>query len=155
MGTYLARRPREDDVVEKQLTGYVPGGFDMFHIGHLNVLRASRERCDRLVVGVATDEALFEMKGRTPVIPHLERLEIVSQLKFVDAVVPDVSQDKRVAWRRVQFDVLFKGVDWAGTPKGERLEKEMSEVGARVVYLPYTDRTSSTMLREFLSAAIG
>lgn len=134
--------------------GYVPGGFDMFHIGHLNILRAARERCDRLVVGVATDEALVEMKGRPPVVPHAERMEILSSLRFVDAVVPDVAADKRVAWRTHPFDVLFKGTDWLGTPKGDRLEAELREVGADVVYLPYTPSTSSTMLRAFLTNAL-
>ncbi len=134
--------------------GYVPGGFDMFHIGHLNILRAARARCDRLVVGVATDEALLAMKGRAPVVPHAERMEILSSLRFVDAVVPDVSADKRVAWRANPFDVLFKGTDWLGTPKGERLEAQLSEVGATVVYLPYTPSTSSTMLRAFLTSAL-
>lgn len=134
--------------------GYVPGGFDMFHIGHLNILRAARARCRRLVVGVATDEALAAMKGRAPVVPHAERTEIVASLRFVDAVVPDVDQDKRVAWRAVRFDVLFKGTDWLGTAKGQRLEAEMREVGARVVYLPYTPSTSSTMLRAFLATEV-
>jgi len=134
--------------------GYVPGGFDMFHIGHLNILRAARARCRRLVVGVTTDEALAAMKGRDPVVPHPERMEIVASLRFVDAVVPDVDQDKRVAWRAVRFHVLFKGTDWLGTAKGERLEAEMREVGARVVYLPYTPSTSSTMLRAFLAAEV-
>lgn len=134
--------------------GYVPGGFDMFHIGHLNILRAARARCDRLVVGVATDEALVAMKGRPPVVPHAERMEIVSSLRFVDDVVPDLAADKRIAWRAHRFDVLFKGTDWLGTPKGDQLEAELGEVGARVVYLPYTPSTSSTMLRAFLTEAL-
>ncbi|GAA4422130.1 adenylyltransferase/cytidyltransferase family protein [Georgenia halophila] len=134
--------------------GYVPGGFDMFHIGHLNILRAARARCDRLVVGVATDDSLVAMKGRLPVVPHAERLEIVSSLRFVDDVVPDLGADKRLAWRANRFDVLFKGDDWLGTAKGDRLEAEMWEVGARVIYLPYTPSTSSTMLRAFLAEAL-
>ena len=138
---------------ENQVAGYVPGGFDLFHIGHLNILRASRSRCDRLIVGVATDEALAVMKGKAPVIPHAERMDIVSSLRFVDEVVADTSQDKRIAWRSQPFDVLFKGTDWAGTPKGYRLEAEMAQVGAVVVYLPYTPSTSSTMLRGFLTDA--
>jgi glycerol-3-phosphate cytidylyltransferase len=138
----------------EQVRGYVPGGFDMFHIGHLNILRAARERCDHLIVGVATDEALVAMKGRPPVVPHRERMEIVSSLRFVDAVVPDTDRDKRVAWRTNRFDVLFKGTDWLGTPKGDLLEAQMLEVGATVVYLPYTPTTSSTMLRTFLATAI-
>lgn len=137
-----------------QIVGYVPGGFDMLHIGHLNILRAARERCGRLVVGVATDESLMKMKGRYPVIPHQERMEIVAQLRFVDDVVTDYSVDKRAAWRAHPFDVLFKGDDWRGTEKGDRLEAQLAEVGARVVYLPYTRSTSSTMLRQFLTTTI-
>lgn len=134
-----------------QTVGYVPGAFDMLHIGHIRILKAARERCDVLVVGVTTDEAVTAMKGRVPVIPHSERMEILRCLSFVDEVVPDLSKDKRVAWSGRHFDVLFKGTDWAGTPKGERLEAEMAEVGARVVYLPYTEWTSSTLLRSFIT----
>lgn len=139
---------------DREVVGYVPGGFDMFHVGHLNILKASRARCDRLIVGVASDEALMVMKGRPPVIPHQERMEIIASVGFVDDVVTDVSQDKRIAWRHHPFDVLFKGDDWKGTVKGDRLEAEMAEVGARVDYLPYTPWTSSTMLREFLKAYV-
>jgi glycerol-3-phosphate cytidylyltransferase len=139
---------------DREIVGYVPGGFDMFHVGHLNILKASRARCDRLIVGVATDEALVAMKGRPPVIPHQERMEIIASVGFVDDVVTDRSQDKRIAWRHHPFDILFKGDDWKGTAKGSRLEAEMAEVGARVVYLPYTPWTSSTMLREFLTAYV-
>jgi glycerol-3-phosphate cytidylyltransferase len=135
-------------------TGYVPGGFDLFHIGHLNILRAARERCTRLIVGVATDESLIAMKGRAPVIPFAERLDIVGSLSIVDEAVADHAQDKRVAWRQHPFDVLFKGSDWQGTVKGDLLELEMAEVGARVEYFPYTERTSSTMLRSFIAASL-
>lgn len=131
--------------------GYVPGGFDMLHVGHINVLIAARDLCDYLVVGVATDESLRRMKGRPPVIPHVERMRLVGALRIVDEVVPDFDQDKRLAWRNRHFDVLFKGDDWKGTPKGKRLEEEMREVGAEVVYLPYTHSTSSTILRCFLA----
>lgn len=124
----------------------------MLHVGHLNILRAARERCDYLIVGVATDEALIAMKGRPPVVPHQERMEMVASLRFVDQVVADLSQDKRVAWQSHPFNVLFKGDDWLGTPKGERLEAEMAEVGARVIYMPYTPSTSSTMLRQFITS---
>ncbi|MFV0426056.1 MAG: adenylyltransferase/cytidyltransferase family protein [Beutenbergiaceae bacterium] len=136
------------------IIGYVPGGFDLFHVGHLNILRAARERCDRLIVGVATDESLMEMKGRGPAIPFAERLAIVGSLRIVDQAVADFSQDKRLAWRAHTFDVLFKGSDWKGTVKGVLLEQEMAEVGARVEYFPYTERTSSTQLRAYLSAAL-
>lgn len=137
-------------VNDTETVGYVPGGFDMFHVGHLNILRKAREQCNRLVVGVATDTSLAAMKGRPPVIPHAERMELVAHINFVDDVITDYSQDKRLAWHAHPFDLLFKGDDWAGTPKGKRLEDQMAEVGVRVVYLPYTPGTSSTMLRQFL-----
>ena len=132
------------------LTGYVPGGFDMLHIGHLNILSSAAARCDRLIVGVATDDSLERMKGRAPIVPQAERMALVGALRMVDAVVPDLDQDKRLAWRRCPFDVLFKGTDWKGTEKGNALEAQIEEVGARVVYLPYTPTTSSTMLRRTL-----
>ena len=132
------------------ITGYVPGGFDMLHVGHLNILTEAAKRCDRLIVGVATDESLERMKGRGPIVPLAERMAMVAALRMVDSVVPDYDQDKRLAWKRSPFDVLFKGTDWEGTDKGRRLEAEMAEVGASVIYLPYTPTTSSTMLRRTL-----
>ena len=132
------------------ITGYVPGGFDMLHVGHLNILTEAAKRCDRLIAGVATDESLERMKGRAPIVPLAERMAMVAALRMVDSVVPDYDQDKRLAWKRSPFDVLFKGTDWKGTDKGSRLEAEMAEVGASVIYLPYTPTTSSTMLRRTL-----
>ena len=132
------------------ITGYVPGGFDMLHVGHLNILTEAAKRCDRLSAGVATDESLERMKGRSPIVPLAERMAMVAALRMVDSVVPDYDQDKRLAWKRSPFDVLFKGTDWKGTDKGRRLEAEMAEVGASVIYLPYTPTTSSTMLRRTL-----
>ena len=132
------------------ITGYVPGGFDMLHVGHLNILTEAAKRCDRLISGVATDESLERMKGRGPIVPLAERMAMVAALRMVDSVVPDYDQDKRLAWKRSPFDVLFKGTDWEGTDKGRRLEAEMAEVGASVIYLPYTPTTSSTMLRRTL-----
>lgn len=136
------------------ITGYVPGGFDMLHIGHLNILREAAKRCDRLIAGVATDESLYAQKNRYPVISFDERIQIVGALRMVDLAVPDASQDKRLAWQANHFDVIFKGSDWQGTAKGERLEAEMAEVGAEVVYMPYTLSTSSTMLREAITAGL-
>lgn len=137
------------------LTGYLPGGFDMLHIGHLNILTQAARRCDRLIVGVATDESLRRMKGKDPVVPHVERMALVAALRMVDEVVPDLDQDKRLAWKRVPFDVLFKGTDWQGTVKGLALEEQIAEVEARVVYLPYTPTTSSTLLRQALTQEVG
>ena len=132
------------------ITGYVPGGFDMLHVGHLNILTEAAKRCDHLIAGVATDESLERMKGRSPIVPLAERMAMVAALRMVDSVVPDYDQDKRLAWKRSPFDVLFKGTDWKGTDKGRRLEAEMAEVGASVIYLPYTPTPSSTMLRRTL-----
>lgn len=132
------------------VVGYVPGGWDMFHIGHLNILKQARPHCDVLVVGVVTDEVLEAMKGRPPVVPLAERMAIVESLSLVDQVVVDTSADKVRVWHRVGFDVLFKGDDWKGTAKGERLEAELATVGASVHYFPYTETTSSTKLREAL-----
>ena len=132
------------------ITGYVPGGFDMLHVGHLNILTEAAKRCDHLIAGVATDESLERMKGRGPIVPLAERMAMVAALRMVDSVVPDYDQDKRLAWKRSPFDVLFKGTDWEGTDKGRRLEAEMAGVGASVIYLPYTPTTSSTMLRRTL-----
>ena len=132
------------------ITGYVPGGFDMLHVGHLNILTEAAKRCDHLIAGVATDESLERMKGRGPIVPLAERMAMVAALRMVDSVVPDYDQDKRLAWKRSPFDVLFKGTDWKGTDKGRRLEAEMAEVGASVIYLPYTPTASSTMLRRTL-----
>ncbi|MFT3970701.1 MAG: adenylyltransferase/cytidyltransferase family protein [Micropruina sp.] len=138
--------PTADGVV-----GYVPGAWDMFHIGHLNILKRARRNCTRLVVGVVTDEALFHAKGKYPIVPLAERMEVVAAMDAVDAVVVNFSSSKLDVWERVHFDVLFKGDDWRGTPKGDQLESEMSSVGAAVHYFPYTAHTSSTALRQILA----
>jgi len=131
--------------------GYVPGAWDMFHIGHLNILLRARENCDRLIVGVVTDEALAVAKGRLPIISLAERTELVSRLDLVDEVVTDFSSNKLEVWQRLHFDVLFKGDDWRGTAKGDRLEADMASVGVEVCYFPYTAHTSSTLLRTMLA----
>ncbi|MGY1727489.1 adenylyltransferase/cytidyltransferase family protein [Geodermatophilus sp. SYSU D01062] len=135
--------------------GYAPGAYDLFHIGHLNVLRHAAAHCDRLVAGVVADEVLLETKGRLPVVPLAERLEIVRSLRFVDDVHAEVVPDKLEAWRAVGFHVLFKGDDWRGTPKGDQLERDLAAVGVEVRYFPYTMHTSSTLLRRALSLIDG
>ena len=132
--------------------GYAPGAYDLFHIGHLNILRHAKENCDRLIAGVVSDEMLLRNKGRLPVIPLAERLEIVRSLRFVDDVHAEVVPDKIDTWRDVRFDVIFKGDDWRGTPKGDKLERDFAAVGVEVRYFPYTMHTSSTMLRKALAA---
>lgn len=133
-----------------QRVGYVPGVFDLFHIGHLNILRRAREHCEVLVAGVVSDENAERAKGRAPVIPLAERLEIVRSLAIVDDAVAEVWPDKLTTWQHVGFDVIFKGDDWRGTPKGFALEHDMASVGVAVHYFPYTVHTSSTLLRAAL-----
>jgi glycerol-3-phosphate cytidylyltransferase len=134
----------------KGVVGYVPGAYDMFHIGHLNILKRARPQCDHLIAGVVTDTVVEQAKGRAPIVPHAERMAIVGSMSCVDEVVTDVSSDKLVMWERLKFDVLFKGNDWKGTPKGDRLEADLGAVGVRVVYFPYTVHTSSTALRALI-----
>jgi glycerol-3-phosphate cytidylyltransferase len=121
--------------------------WDLFHIGHLNVLRRAREHCDWLIVGVVTDDAVLRVKGRWPVVPLSDRMAGLAALSLVDEAVVDDSRDKVEMWQRLHFDVVFKGDDWRGTPKGERLERGMASVGARVEYFPYTREVSSSLLR--------
>jgi glycerol-3-phosphate cytidylyltransferase len=133
-------------------TGYAPGAFDLFHVGHLNLLKHAKSRCDFLIAGVVSDEVLRTQKGVTPVIPLAERLEIVRNIRFVDDAVAAVVPEKLDIWRELRFDVFFKGDDWRGTEKGERLEREFAAVGVEVVYFPYTLSTSSTALRRALDS---
>jgi glycerol-3-phosphate cytidylyltransferase len=130
--------------------GYAPGAFDLFHIGHLNLLRRAKERCDYLVAGVVSDEVLIAHKGVTPVIPLAERLEIVRNVRFVDAAVVAETNDKVTIWRDLRFNVLFKGNDWQGTEKGNKLEREFAALGVEIAYFPYTRATSSSSLRRTL-----
>jgi glycerol-3-phosphate cytidylyltransferase len=133
-----------------QIVGYAPGVYDLFHIGHLNILRHARSQCDYLVAGVVSDEMAELAKGRAPVVPLVERLEILRSICFVDAAFVETVPDKLETWKQVRFDVIFKGDDWRGTPKGDRLERDFEAVGVEVVYLPYTMHTSSTQLRRAL-----
>lgn len=136
----------------KELLGYVPGAWDMFHVGHLNILLRAREQCDRLVAGVVSDEALLAAKGKQPVVPLAERMDVVRSMVMVDDAVVDYSSNKIEVWQRVGFDVLFKGDDWLGTPKGDRLIADMASVGVQVNFFPYTVHTSSTLLRSRLAS---
>lgn len=129
------------------IIGYVPGAWDMFHVGHLNILKRAREHCDYLIVGVVTDEAMLTTKKKRPIVPFDERVQILESIAIVDEVVTDTSANKLKVWQRVPFDIVFKGDDWRGTPKGDKLEHDMASVGVEVHYFPYTPSTSSTELR--------
>ena len=130
--------------------GYAPGAFDLFHIGHLDLLRRAKECCDYLIAGVVSDEVLIAHKGVTPVVPLAERIEIVRNCRHVDAAHAATTDDKLEIWRDLRFNVFLKGDDWQGTEKGMRLERQFAEVGVEVAYFSYTQATSSSRLRRTL-----
>lgn len=136
------------------IIGYTTGVYDMFHIGHLNVIRRAREQCDYLIVGVSTDDLVKKEKKKTPVIPYEERVEIVKALKYVDEVVPQPDKNKFAAWERYHFHKMFVGDDWKGTPQWEAYEKQFAPVGVDIIYLPHTDGISSTKLSEVIKTVL-
>ena len=132
------------------VVGYTTGVFDMFHVGHLNLLWRAREACDRLIVGVSTDEVVREYKGHDPIVRFEERVAIVQALRYVDEVVPQTTMDKFAAWEKLRFNRLFHGNDWKGSAMYNEVEAKLKAVGVEVVYFPYTQGTSSTLLAERL-----
>lgn len=133
--------------MKKQIIGYTTGVYDMFHIGHLKLLNNAKSYCDKLVVGVTTDDlALY--KGKTPIIPYEERAEIVRNIKCVDAVIPQQTMDKVEICKKIKADYLFVGDDWYKTDKWEKYEKELNKIGVEVIFFPYTKGISSTILRK-------
>ena len=130
--------------------GYTTGVYDMFHIGHLNVIRRAKEQCDYLIVGVSTDELVRSEKGKTPVIPFDERIAIVKAIRYVDEVVPQVNKDKLGAWNKFHFHRMFVGADWKGTSQWEKYEEELKPYGVDIIYLPHTDGISSTELTNYI-----
>jgi len=133
--------------------GYAPGAYDLFHIGHLNILRQAREHCDHLIAGVVADDVILRAKARQAIVPLAERLDIVGSIRYVDEAVVDNHTDKFKSWEEFGYDILFKGDDWRGTPRGVLLEHRLRSVGARLVYFPYTMHTSSTVLRKHLAGS--
>ena len=136
--------------MKKKLTiGYTTGVYDLFHIGHLNLLKNAKGLCDKLIVGVTIDK-LVAYKNKRAVIPFEERIEIVRSIKYVDAAIPQEDLDKFKIWEKLHFDVLFVGDDWYNSPSWKQMEAKFKEVGVRVVYFPYTKGTSSTLINETL-----
>ncbi len=129
------------------IIGYTTGVFDMFHIGHLNILRRAKEQCDFLIVGVSTDELVQHEKNKTPIIPFKERCAIVEAIKYVDKVVVQYDKNKMAAWRQEHFHKMFVGSDWKGTDAWNRFEEEFRPLGVEIVYLDHTDGISSTILK--------
>ena len=130
--------------------GYTTGVFDLFHIGHLNILKRARLECDYLIVGITTDELAMSIKGEKPFIPFEERMEIVESIKFVDEVVPQTSYNKMEAWNKLKFDRMFVGDDWKGTKEWIQIVKDFSKYNVEIIYFSYTTHTSSTILRDVL-----
>ena len=130
--------------------GYTTGVFDLFHIGHLNILKRAKLECDYLIVGITTDELCLSAKGTKPFIPFQERMDIVEAIKFVDEVVPQTSYDKMESWNNLKFDRMFVGDDWKGTKEWIQIEKDFAKFNVEIIYLPYTTHTSSTILRDIL-----
>lgn len=137
-------------IKKKYRVGYTTGVYDMFHIGHLNILRRAKEQCDYLIVGVTTDELCFKRKQKYPVINEQERMEIVGAIRYVDQVIPQTDMEKIRPVKELGANVVFVGSDWKGTDAWNQYEKEFAEIGCTVVYLDHTDGISSTALREKL-----
>lgn len=132
------------------IIGYTSGVYDLFHIGHLNLLKNAKAMCDKLIVGVTTDElALY--KNKVPIIPYSERSEIVRSIKYVDVVVPQENMDKLVMCKKLKANIMFVGDDWYATEKWNVYEEEFRKAGIKIVYFPYTKGISSTLLSKILS----
>jgi glycerol-3-phosphate cytidylyltransferase len=141
---------REANSRAQQIIGYTSGVFDLFHIGHLNILKRAKSLCDRLIVGVTIDE-LVSYKGAKAVVPFDERLEIVQNIKCVDLAVPQNHLDKYTMWEKLKFDVMFIGDDWFDTERFKKFEAKLSTVGVKIIYLPYTERVSTTERKKALN----
>lgn len=133
------------------IIGYTTGVFDMFHVGHLNILKRAKERCDYLIVGVSTDELVMKDKHKKTIIPFEQRVKIVEAIKYVDKVVPQIDKNKMQAWKEFQFDTMFVGSDWKGSDTWNKFEEQFGKIGVRIEYLPHTDGISSTLLAEVLN----
>lgn len=138
---------------KKYKVGYTAGVYDLFHIGHLNILKRAKEQCEYLIVAVSTDELVKKYKNKTPIIPYEERKSIIEAIRYVDRVVPQENRDKIEAFEKLGFDVMFVGDDWKGNEVFLKVDEHMKNNGAHgVVYLPHTDGISSTQLRENLKS---
>jgi glycerol-3-phosphate cytidylyltransferase len=138
-------------IQKKYKIGYTTGVFDMFHIGHLNILKSAKEQCDYLIVGVTTDELCMTRKNKYPIICEEDRIAIVSAIKYVDLVVKQEDMDKLSAVKKLNVDVVFVGSDWKGTETWNQYEMDFSDVGCSVVYLNHTEGISSSILRDRLN----
>lgn len=136
--------------MKKYKIGYTTGVFDMFHIGHLNLIKRAKEQCEYLIVGVSTDDLVINYKNKKPIIPFEERLAIIESVRYVDRAVPQYTMNKMDAWKDLKFDVLFHGSDWKNSEMYNEIIENFKTVGVDVVFFPYTDGISSTSLSDIL-----
>jgi glycerol-3-phosphate cytidylyltransferase len=128
------------------IIGYTSGVFDLFHAGHLNLLEKSKSMCDKLIVGVTTDEYCIEYKNKAPIIKYNDRSRIINSLKCVDIVIPQENHDKFNTWEKIKFDIMFVGDDWFKTEKWEKYDKQFKNVNVKIIYFPRTPDISSSEL---------
>ena len=137
---------------KRSIIGYTSGVFDLFHIGHVNILRQSKALCDKLIVGVSTDELVYKYKNKYPVIPEKERLKIIKSIKFVNHAIYQDSMDKFINFKKLDFDIMFVGDDWYNNTKWNKLELKFNKLGVKIIYFPYTKSTSSTKINKILDS---
>lgn len=137
-----------------RVVGYTTGVFDLFHIGHLNILRCAKEKCDKLIVGVSTDENVLSYKHKKPAIPFDKRVQIIKAIRYVDFVVAQSDMDKFKAWEKLHYNVMFHGSDWQNSSMYNEIEEKLRTVGVKVEFLPHTDGISSTQLTKFIKEKI-
>lgn len=138
-------------MILKKIIGYTTGVFDLFHVGHLNILKNAKSVCDYLIVGVTTDDEVLRVKNKRPIIPFAERIRIVEAIKYVDKAVPEEDVDKIKAWHKYKYDIMIKGNDWENSPRFNCLKPKFDELGIEIVFFEYTQGTSSTELRKVLN----
>ncbi len=133
------------------IIGYTTGVFDLFHIGHLNIIQRSKALCDFLIVGISTDELVFKEKKHYPIISFSDRCSIVQSIKYVDKIVPQVNKNKLEAWQKLKFNKMFVGSDWKGTDAWKQYEIDFKDKHVDIIYLDHTDGISSSILKEKLN----
>ena len=136
--------------MKKYKIGYTDGVYDLFHVGHLNMIKEAKKHCDFLIVGVHSDQIVKEYKNRETIINENDRAAIVGALKYVDKVVINNTRDKMELWNLYHFNVVFIGDDWKGTERWNKFENELSKINVDVVYIPYTKHISTTKIRDII-----
>ena len=137
---------------KKLIIGYTTGVFDLFHVGHVRILKKAKSLCDKLIVGVSTNGLVKKYKNKKPIIPYNERVEIIKNIKFVDLVISQNSLNKIQSYKKLKYDVIFVGDDWYASKKWKLFDNQFKKLGVKIVYLPYTKKTSSTKINKILNS---